>query len=201
MTTPDWQFLVKKAAKNWRDWQNVYEHSGAARDNPLLVDATKFGQFLQTYSVNRTIRGGTSEQLRNLLRSPQFQLTTLLEDTTGAMIDEQDSMLRGQFGTRQGQRGLRSALSKIAAFLAPHAFNAWDTHAREGLKRARSPRIRTYAEYLAGLNQLLAGELGARIRDACIDNYPTGYAEDRDRFHRRVLDRYLMDLGGRPRRE
>ncbi|MGA8612839.1 MAG: hypothetical protein WB760_14305 [Xanthobacteraceae bacterium] len=202
MTTPDWQFLVKKATENWLDWKNVYEHSGVPRDNPLLVDDTKFESFLIIYSVGRTIRSGTSEQLRNLLCSPQFQLTTLLDDTTGSKIDEQNSILRAQFGTHQGQRGLRSALSKIAAFLAPHAFNAWDTQARKGLKRTlqrRSPR--TYAEYLAGVNELLAGELGERVRDACIDNYPTQYAKDRDRFHRRVLDRYLMDRGGRPRRE
>ena len=75
MTTPDWQFLVKKAKENWLEWKSVYEHTGASRDNPLLVDDTIFGSFLITYSVGRTIRSGTSKQLRNLLCSPQFQLT------------------------------------------------------------------------------------------------------------------------------
>jgi hypothetical protein len=203
MTIPVWQFHLKKAKENWLCWQNVYEHTGPAADNPLLVDAAKFGKFLKAYSVGRTVRGGTSGQLRELLRSSQFPLQELLEDATGAILDEQDTQLRTQFGTREGQHGLRSVLSKIAAFLAPHAFNAWDTDARKGLKRLqrRSVQVRTYAEYCANLNQLLAGDLGERIQDACRNKYPTRYAEERDRFHRRVLDRYLMDLGGRPRRE
>jgi hypothetical protein len=196
MTPSDWQFHIEKATRNWLDWQDVYEHSGPARDNSLLANAAKFGDFLKRYSVGRTIRRGTSNQLRELLRSPEFPLTALLEDTTGATLDEQDSSLRAQFGTREGTRGLRSALSKIAAFLAPHAFNAWDTYARWGVKR----QVRTYAEYLAEINRLLAGELGERIRDACASNYPTLYAAKCDRFHRRVLDRYLMDVGGRPKR-
>jgi hypothetical protein len=200
-TTPVWHFHVQKATENWLAWQNVYEHTGPALNNPLLVDAAKFQKFLKDYSVRRTVRGGTSDQLRELLRSSQFPLQELLEDTTGAILDEQDTRLRKQFGTREGQRGLRSALSKIAAFLAPHAFNAWDTHAREGLKGTLQLRsVQTYAEYCADLNQLLTGDLGERIQDACMNKYPTRYAEERDRFHRRVLDRYLMDLGGRPRR-
>jgi hypothetical protein len=204
MTTPVSHFYLKKARDNWLAWQNVYEHTGPAADNPLLAGAAKFDKFLKEYSVGRTIRRGTSGKLRELLRSSQFPLQELLEDPSGAILDEQDARLRAQFGTREGQHGLRSALSEIAAFLAPHVFNAWDSYARKGLKRTlqrRSVQIRTYADCCADLKRLLAGELGERIRDACVDNYPTRYAEEGDRFHRRVLDRYLMDLGGRPRRE
>lgn len=126
MTIPVSEFQIRKAAQNWRDWQDVYEHAGSARDSPLLIDAAKFGKFLRMYSVQRTIRRSASDELRELLRSPQFQLTALLQDITGAALDQQEPSLREQFGVLQGQRGLRSALSKIAAFLAPHAFNAWD---------------------------------------------------------------------------
>ena len=199
--TTDWQFHLNKAAKNWRDWQDVYEHRGSERDNPLLADAARFGTFVKVYSVGRTIRCGTSDDLRRLLRSPQFLLTELLQDTTGAALDEEDFKLRKLFGTREGQRGLRSALSKIVAFLAPHAFNAWDTYALKGLAVQTCPlKIRTYTEYLTQINQLLGGGLGDCIREVCIDNYPTSYSEEQGRFHRRVLDRYLMDLGGRRRR-
>jgi hypothetical protein len=137
-----------------------------------------------------------------LLRSSQFPLQELLEDAAGAILDEQEPQLRTQFGTQGGRRKLRSALSKIAAFLAPHAFNAWDTHACKGLKCTLQLRrsVQSYAEYCVYLNQLLAGDLGERIQDACGNKYPTQYVKERDRFHRRVLDRYLMDLGGRPRR-
>jgi hypothetical protein len=199
--TTQWQDHVDKAAKNWRDWQDVYEHRGSEHDNPLLADAAKFGTFIKVYSVGRTIRCGTSDDLRKLLQSPRFLLMELLQDTTGAALDEEDFKLRKLFGTRDGERGLRSALSKIVAFLSPHAFNAWDTYARKGLAvQARSLKIRTYTEYLTQINQLLGGQLGQCIREVCVYNYPTPYSEEQDRFHRRVLDRYLMDLGGRPRR-
>ena len=204
MTNVDWQFHLEKASENWRQWQDVYEHTEDPHHNPLLVDSTTFGRFLKRYSVGRTIRRGTSDALRELLRSSQFPLKELLEDTSGAMLDEQNDKLRDKFGTHDGRHGLRSALSKIAAFLAPHAFNPWDTDARAGLKReqqGRSQRVRTYVDYLAHLEELLRGELGARIRDVCNGKYPTEYAANRDRFHRRVLDRYLMVLGGRKKRE
>jgi hypothetical protein len=168
MTRSVFQFHLKKAKKNWLCWQDVYEHTGSAADNPLLADAATFGKFLKAYSVGRTIRGGTSGELRELLRSSQFPLQELLEDPTGATLDEQNTRLSTQFGTRDGQRGVRSALSKIAAFLAPHAFNAWDSYARKGLKRTlrRSVQVGTYERYCEELNRLLSGELGARIRDA-----------------------------------
>ena len=204
MTSLVSQFHVKKAKENWLVWQNVYEHTGAAADNPLLADETTFSTFLKAYSVGRTIRGGTSAALRELLQSSQFPLQKLLGDPTGVTLDEQDTRLRAQFGTCGGRRGLRSALSKVAAFLAPHDFNAWDSYARKGVERTLQPgsvQVRTYAKYCADLNRLLAGELGERIRGACINNYPTPHSEEEGRFHRRVLDRYLMDLGGRPRRE
>ena len=38
MTTPVWQFHLKKAKENWLRWQNVYEHTGSAANNPLLAD-------------------------------------------------------------------------------------------------------------------------------------------------------------------
>ena len=96
--------------------------------------------------------------------------------------------------------GAGAWLGEIVAFLAPQAFNAWDTYARKGLKaQTGSLKIRTYTEYLTQIDQLLSGELGECVRKVCIDNYPTPYAEEQGRFHRRVLDRYLMDLGGRRR--
>jgi len=195
------QYDVEKAVVNWCCWRDVFEHTGPAADNPLLVESAKFNRFLQRYSVGRTIRAGMRDELRMGLRSPQFPLEAMLEDTTGKTLDKQELSLRKEFGTHQGRRRLLSALSKIAAFLAPHAFIAWDTDARKGLKVASQRRsFENYFEYMEGMNALLSGELGARVRDACVCNYPSQYAAERDRFHRRVLDRYLMVLGGRDKR-
>ena len=193
---------VDGAVRNWCEWKDVFEYNGPAADNPLLVDAAKFATFLRRYSVYRTIRSGRSENLRILLRDPQFPLNTILDDATGLQLDTQEFSLREQFGTRDGRRGLRAALSKIAAFLASHRFIAWDKYARKGLKKVlQRHSVKNYAEYLEGANALLSGELGERVRDACNNKYPTQYAAELDRFHRRVLDRYLMRTGGRPKQQ
>ena len=71
-------------------------------------------------------------------------------------------------------------MSKIAAFLAPHAFIAWDEYARKGLnavlERSLSYKFDGYADYIANMNQLLSGEVGQRVRSACCNRYPTEYA-------------------------
>ena len=149
----------------------------------------------------RTIRGGTSDELRITLGSPAFELQTLLDDTSGKLFDVQESMLRARFGTLCGKRGLRSAMSKIASFLAPHAFVAWDEYARKGLnivlERSPSYKFGNYAKYIGDMNQVLSSDIGEHVRSACADRYPTPYASKQDRFHRRVLDVSLMRLGNR----
>jgi hypothetical protein len=189
---------VDCARSNWWNWQDVFEHDGAAVDNPLLVDPARFNKFLGEYSVRRTIRKGTWDDLRKRLRSSE--LTTLLEDDTGATVDKQESLLREDFGTLdklQRPKKVLSALSKIAAFLAPHVFIAWDSSATRGLKKC-GRKFDNYADYLREAKDLLAGPLGKAVCEACRGRYPTIYAEAKpDGFHRRVLDQYLMRLGGR----
>jgi hypothetical protein len=120
---------IKIAKENWEKWKSVFENEGPAADNPLLADSSTFGAFLDEYSVRRTIRRGTSDELRITLGSPTFELQALLNDTSGKLLDAREAALRAQFGTLCGKRGLRSAMSKIASFLAPHAFVAWDEYA------------------------------------------------------------------------
>jgi hypothetical protein len=128
-------------------------------------------------------------------------LHDLLNDTSGKLLDARESALRAQFGTLGGKRGLRSAMSKIASFLAPHAFVAWDEYARKGLNmvlgRSLSYPFGNYAEYIGDMNRVLSSDIGERVRSACAGRYPTQYASERDRFHRRVLDVSLMRLGNR----
>jgi len=192
---------IKIASENWQQWKSVFEYEGPAANNPLLADSSTFGAFLNEYSVRRTIRGGTSDKLRITLGNPAFELQALLNDTSGKLLDARETALRAQFGTHSGKRGLRSAMSKIASFLAPHAFVAWDKYARKGLnmasERSRSYAFGNYSEYIGDMNRVLSGHIGECVRSACADSYPTQYASKRDRFHRRVLDVFLMRLGGR----
>lgn len=196
---------VMIAAQNWLDWQDVFEYTRYVADNPLLTRHGRFKKFLGEYRVHRTIRRGTSDQLRTQLGQSQFPLAAMLNDATGQELDIQQDKLRVRFGTCNGQRRLISPLSKIAAFLAPHAFTAWDQYARKGvniaLHRPPSRAFGSYADYLADVNLLMTGEFGRLVRAACPNNYPTQHAAEQGRFHRRVLDVCLMRLGGRQFRD
>jgi len=192
---------VEIAEKNWRAWQDVFEHVGRPAQNPLLADIRRLSRFRNEYGINRTIRKGRHDEFRMRLRDPKFPLVVLLDDASGSMLDRQEGLLREEFGTYDGGHGLRSVLSKVASFLAPHTFVAFDKYALKGLNvtlgRPRSRRFDSYTEYLSDLNLLLDGEVGKQVRDICRNRYPTQYASQRDRFHRRVVDVYLMRVGGR----
>jgi hypothetical protein len=191
---------VEDAACDWRDWQNVYEFDGPCSDNPLLSDRELFDKFASpaAYGVGRTIRAGTRDEFLKRLRASQFELTKILSDETGRTLDEREKELRKEFGA--AGRSLISALSKIATFLAPHSFSPWDRFARRGtnkeLRRRESSKFNSYAQYLTCVNQLLTGCLGGKLKDACVGAYPSPFASEHDRFHRRVLDVYLMMQGG-----
>jgi hypothetical protein len=192
---------VHLAKRNWEDWISVFEHAGAAEENPLLAFPGVFNKFLAEYSVHRTIRAGTSNEFRKALSSGGTRLAYKLSDSSGKAIDEMEEMLRCDFGTQGGRRGMRSVISKIAAFLAPANFIAWDKFARKGIIVLRGRRAthayQTYAEYLDDVNHVLNYEMKDALISACKGNYPTQYSSENNRFQRRVLDVYLMRVGGR----
>lgn len=192
---------MELAYKNWKKWQLVFEHQGEASENPLLAKANLFKEFMAEYSVSRTIRAGQHDLFREMLGSDQVNLAVKLNDESGCGLDMLDDELRSDFGTIGGKRGLRSVLSKVMAFLAPHSFVAWDQYARIGLNiklgYSKSYVPSTYAEYLAGVNLLLKGDMREQLVKIAQGNYPTTYSSQNERFHRRVLDVHLMRIGGR----
>lgn len=195
------EFEISAASANWRSWQALFEHQGISRENPLLTQSETFEKFVREYSVRRTIRKGMREALRSRLAHPEYELDAMVADNSGRGLDTHEAALRRDFGTTFGGRSIRSALSKIGAFLAPGTFVAWDKYARQGLNltlgRGRSAPFYSYAHYLAEVNLLLANTLGDDIRRSCQGMYPSDYAAACDRFHRRVLDVHLMRVGGR----
>lgn len=193
---------IDVAKRNWLEWQDVYEHVGLPEDNILLKDNQKFRNFVEEYSISRTIRRGTRDAFQQRLCNIEFNFSSVLNDPTGVLLDNYENILRHDFGTCNGQRGLTSALSKLAAFLAPQYFVAWDTYARKGVNRVygRPPTrlFENYSRYLSDINELLSGELGQHVCDSCkAFGYPTQKSARDHRFHRRVLDVYLMRKGGR----
>jgi hypothetical protein len=122
-----------------------------------------------------------------------------LEDTTGNALDRLESALRVHFGTRGGKRGVISALSKIATFVRPDRFTAWDEYARTGLNIAlghpQSRSFSNYAHYIGDFNAVWSGPIGEKIR-SITERVAESPVEKDLRFRRRVLDKYLMKVGG-----
>jgi hypothetical protein len=192
---------IKVARENWEDWRVVFEHGDSVSDNPLLVDPRRFAVFLKKYSVSRTIRRGTHDEFRQaLIQSKQF--VGAVQDNTGHALDLLEGDLRRSFGTHDGKNRITSALSKVAAFVRPELFVAWDNYAKKGVNvavgRTVSARFDTYADYLAAFNMAWDGQPGRKIRDYVAQNGAKSAVESQSRFQRRVLDVCLMKLGKRP---
>jgi hypothetical protein len=198
------QKSIWTARKNWRNWKNVFEHRGAISDNPLLADPKTFRKFCAEYSVGRTIRKGTRDSLRAELAS-STRFSNAIHDKSGQALDKCESHLRKRFGTYDGTRCMISALSKVAAFVKPERFVAWDRYARKGLNivlgRSASAPFESYAEYLGALNEAWNDGLGEQIK-ACLEGDRSHSADElKGRFLRRVLDVHLMRRGGRWKRK
>lgn len=187
------------ARKNWRDYKVVFEHVGEIATNPLLVDPDRFAHFLMEYKVRRTIRHGTHDKFREFLKgSPQFEKA--IHDDDGCKLDEFEEELRPHFGTSEPPRHIISVLSKVAAFVRPDRFVAWDHYAKKGvnivLGRPASSPFKAYADYLAAFDESWNGQAGHQIRDV-MRVWATNKVESEPRFLRRVLDVHLMECGGR----
>jgi len=191
-------FLLKQARDNWLRWQDVYEYKGNITMNPLLAYEGRFASFLREYGVGRTIRKGRRDALRRELRnSPEFRKA--LEDGDGQALDRLARDLGSRFGSRRN--AVLSALSKVAAFIRPERFVAWDQFARKGLKcvlrGCASSRLNGYSEYLAAFDTAWEGQAGGQVRDYVAKRGVRNDVEREPRFLRRVLDVYLMKRGGR----
>jgi hypothetical protein len=192
--------VLAVARKNWDDYRAVFEHGDEIATNPLLVNRDCFAHFLTEYSVSRTIRQGTHDKLREFLRdSPQFE--KVIHDDNGGKLDEFETELYPDFGTHEPPRHIISVLSKVAAFVRPDRFVAWDQYAKKGvnivLGRRGSPPFKAYADYLAAFDEAWNGQAGRQIREYLTRVGATDTVEGQPRFLRRVLDVHLMECGGR----
>jgi hypothetical protein len=180
---------VQVARRNWKNWRDVFEHGTFFATNPLLSDQQRFGSFCREYGVARTILHGTQNELRlELLESRKFSGAIL--DDSGHAIDELEESLRARFGTRDGTRAMISLLSKVAAFVRPERFVAWDKYAKKGLNivlgmRASVP-FQTYSDYLAAFEEVWKGSQGQLIRKFVVTAKQSLSVESEPRFLRRV---------------
>jgi hypothetical protein len=189
------------AQRNWSNWSCVFGHKGSLRTNPILTDSTLFSKFCNEYSVGRTIRKSNRDCLRlELLTSQEF--AKAIGDDTGERLAAYEKRLRKRFASGKHHSSLVSAISKVAAFLRPQRFVAWDRFARKGVNltvgnTASSP-FENYSEYLEAVDRTWREENGKRIRDAASEMAKNKFPLRNElRFQRRVLDVCLMNVGGR----
>jgi hypothetical protein len=154
----------------WHDWKDAFEHSGSISTNPILADPVRFNRFCWKWRVGRTIRKGTHPEFRRLLLHSQ-KFEEAIRDDSGHLLVELEKNLRPEFGARKrnGVCSIVSMLSKVAAFVRPDRFVAWDRFAKRGLNmvlgRSVNARFDTYGEYLAGFERVWEGPHGERIRE------------------------------------
>jgi hypothetical protein len=184
----------------WHDWRDAFEHTGSIGTNPIFADAGRFNSFCVKWGVSRTIRKGTRDKLRCLLVC-DLEFEKAMGDDSGLQLANLEKDLRSRFGTfdKQGvPKGILSVLSKLAAFVRPERFVAWDQYARRGLNMVLgnplSKRFNRYDEYLADFESVWEGPHGKRIREMT-RQAPRQPVETEPRFQRRVLDLYLLAKG------
>lgn len=199
LSEQDIQSSLKTARRNWNNWRNVYEYAGSVRTNPLLSEpGRRFAQFCKEYSVHRTIRAGTQNEFRLTLIE---MLPAAIRDDSGQTLDQLECRVRPSFGTHNGTRRMISVISKVAAFVRPEKFVAWDRYAKKGLNvvfgRTPNASFESYADYLQTFGEVWSGELGDRIRRYMRKLGAKSTIEKEAQFQRRVLDVALMKCGGR----
>jgi len=195
----DLRSSVQIARTNWGYWRDVFEHAGPVAANPIFAEPGKrFSSFCKEYSVHRTIRAGMQNEFRLTLMK---LLPAAVSDDSGQLLDQIEKHVRPSFGTCNGTRGMLSVISKVAAFVRPERFVAWDTYARKGLNisSGHNPNASYdgYADYLRTFDDAWNGEMGDRVRRYISKNGTNSTIEVEARFQRRVLDVALMKCGNR----
>jgi hypothetical protein len=108
--------------------------------------------------VGRTIGEGSHYQFRCFLRD-SAEFADAINDQSGKKLASLEMTLRRKFGaertTKTGKNVISaviSALSKVAAFVKPETFVAWDKWAKRGLNAVLGQSVSrdfpTYVKYL-----------------------------------------------------
>jgi hypothetical protein len=196
------KFVNKKsvaiALANWKTWRDVYEHKEKPQHNPVLACPDRFKRFCKEYSVHRTIKRGKSDGFREHLgRSIQ----KVVRDDQGHALDRFEERCRRKYGTFGGKRKMVSVISKVAAFVRPERFVAWDRYSRAGLNivlgRAKSTPFKNYAAYLAAIDGVWKEHAEKLVELQARKCRVERSLIAQRAFLRRVFDVALMTCGGR----
>ena len=190
-------FAFLSAGANWMQWLADFTFVGEPQCLPVLRDENRFATFCKEYRPLNRVKLETCEEMRQrLLGATEFR--EAVADDSGAGIDSLARRLKDEFDLRGGPR---SFVSKLAAFARPSCFVAWDRFARDGVARVLYARQRSahthYRCFLNDFNELWNNpDLGREFRAYVSPNLLAILPSD-DAFGRRMLDVYLMTVGGR----
>jgi hypothetical protein len=185
------------ASANWYSWKDDYKSKKIA-GTPLLNSKRRFARFCKEYSVHRTIKENKQDEFRKYLKRV---IAPIVGDHSGRKLDDFECKSRSRFGSRGSKGKMLSVFSKVATFVRPEVFFAWDRYARAGLKIGLSPRssgeFDSYEAYLESVNDLWksAGERLIRSHFKRTEFNPPSRTSPA--LMRRVFDVALMRLGGR----
>lgn len=189
------------ASETWRNWSDVFGHSDPRMANPILISRIHFGCFLWEYNVGRTIKAADVPSLQRALREDESFRAAVMNDDEERLA-EAVPRLSQEFSAKKVDGGLRSLLSKVAAFCNPGAFIAWDQFARKGLSRLLHGKA---SRFESSLPEYQRAARFAAVRGTV---WPEGFA-DRiavkgrelgapiSAFRLRVLDAAAMEVGRR----
>ena len=180
---------------NYRRWEHAWGRDG---DRLRLLDCPDcFSAFLSEYSVRRGIAKADWPNLRR----------RLLADFAPFSHDAPDPRELDICATNTPWGNRRSLFSKVAAFAWPEIRSPLDRFAAQGLIELRNARAfnlkrkgrpkESIAVFSTGADHLLSiPEITASI-DTAYDATGHSSGVSQPAFRRRILDLYLMQIGGR----
>ncbi len=198
---------ISSASANWRNWRPCWEHEGDWREHPLLATQLWFGCFVWEYGLGRTFARNRACDLRAALRESQEFCAAVEHGDETQLERAAVTIPKRLYGLNEQDdvpRRLTSLTSKVATFIRPSAFMAWDTQATAGLRSLTKGLGLDAAPSLAPYQRRARSVASSRIAlswwDAslpAIDAEADTIGAKRLAFRLRVLDWVAMAIGSK----
>ena len=191
------QISIYRAALNWHEWSDCFEHKGALDELPVFSNPTRLKNFTHEYGLRWL--GNESQRAKfaaDVLANTNF--IKAIQQHNSSALDVVIEVVRDCVSNNRQQ----SAISKLATFASPSYFIAYDKYSRQGLNLllGRNKGFRgSYAQYRLDVDKILYEEMGLSIlvemkKHDCVYINSTA---TQNAFQLRVLDNVLMHMGGR----
>lgn len=198
----DFQKALHYAEANWSNWRLCWTHQGDWRSHPILATQVWFGCFVWEYGLGRTFTRTDAAKIRKLIRESESFKNAVEKgcaDSLQAAVSE--IMPLKQNGK---ERRNTSLITKVAAFVRPEKFIAWDTYASAGLRKLKGKRTHVFGDSISKYERLaqniVTGEISFPWWTHClprIDQLADQLEASHQAIRMRVLDNIAMIAGAR----